>query len=242
MCNDDVMDIMYHLFDKARRIHHEDVVNNGMSYARFVKNFYHGNRHIDCKNSTCRNIHAVILIIVHEVLLNHKEMADELLFGRDVQPSDCIKLKKAFDTTVPYPPKISPSQPPHIVAPPPTFECNMTEEQIMRITAFADTNYLFSFCSNPINELYELFTCKEGFRLTVTNIRNVAVLFDALYEFGYISRGWQTVIQKRKLLYSKNGIPITATTLSTALSEIKKSPTAISTATRALIKALHENR
>ena len=233
---------MYRMFEKARRIHREDVVNNGMPYARFVKDFYHGNRHIDCTNPTCKNIHSVILNIVHEVLLNHKEIADRLLFGRDFQPGDCVKLKKAFDSSASHPPKIFPSQSPHIVAPPPTFGCNMTEEQIMRITAFADANYLFSFCNSPIDELQALFTCKDGVRLTVNNIRNVAVLFDALYEFGYISRGWQTVIQKRKLLYSKNRIPITATTLSTALSEIKKSPTAISTATRALVKALHENK
>ena len=62
------------MFEKARRIHREDVVNNGMPYTRFVKDFYHGNRHIDCTNPTCKNIHSVILNIVHEVLLNHKDL------------------------------------------------------------------------------------------------------------------------------------------------------------------------
>ena len=111
----------------------------------------------------------------------------------------------------------------------------LTKEQIMRITAIATANYLFSFYGEPHDDICSLLECKENFHLVATNIRNVTVMFDTLYEIGLIARGWQTVIEKRGLLYSKNGIPVTASSLSSALSSIKKNPTAKTHAIRMMV-------
>ena len=111
----------------------------------------------------------------------------------------------------------------------------LTKEQIMRITAIATANYLFSFYGDPHDEIHSLLECKKNFHLVTTNIRNVAVMFDTLYEIGLIARDWQTVIEKRGLLYSKNGIPVTASSLSSALSSIKKNPTAKAHAIRKMV-------
>ena len=119
--------------------------------------------------------------------------------------------------------------------PPLTFGRYLTKEQIMRITAIATANYLFSFYGDPQDDIRSLLECKKDFHLVAANIRNVAVMFDTLYEIGLISRGWQTVIEKRGLLYSKNGIPVTASSLSSALSSIKKKPTAMIHAIRMMV-------
>jgi hypothetical protein len=63
----------------------------------------------------------------------------------------------------------------------------------------------------------------------VENIRSVAILFDTLLENGMIDWKWKAAMANGgHLLSKKTGKPISATTLSSALSEIKKRPTPVS--------------
>ena len=86
----------------------------------------------------------------------------------------------------------------------------------------ANTYRLFCVSTVRMEDMEALFSCKEGFRIRVNNIRRVAVLFDALLEKSYILSNWQSVLARGKFLLSKDGKRIvTATSLSSALSAAK---------------------
>lgn len=234
----DVMNELHALLSKAINLFKEDVLTQRKSYDRFVEDFYHGNRYIRCDNPICRNIHEVNLHIVHRLLTSRQDLVLPILNSRTFSLEDCLLLKRSFDQPECNPPKVFPTFQCNVKARPLSFGCNLTKEQIMRISAIATANYLFSFYGTPHNDLHHLFECKQGFSLVVLNLRNVAVMFDTLYEIGLIGRGWQTVIERKKLLYSRNGTPVTATSLSSALSAIKKNPTAEANTIRLAIKGL----
>ena len=90
-----------------------------------------------------------------------------------------------------------------------------------------------------MEDMEALFTCKEGFRIRVNNIRHVAVLFDALLERSYIQTYWQSVLERGKFLVSKDGKRIvTASSLSTALSATRIRPTSVVYAIKIMIGRL----
>lgn len=231
----DVQNELFALFEKARNLYREEVVTNQKSYTRFVEDFYHGNRYISCHKCICKNIHEVNIHVVYQLLSDCYDLSIQFLTAENFTLQDCVQLKKAFDQTDCNPPKAFPTKHTPVKEPPLTFGRCLTKEQIMRITAIATANYLFSFYGDPQDDIRSLLECKKGFHLIAANIRNVAVMFDTLYEIGLISRGWQTVIEKRGLLYSKNGIPVTASSLSSALSSIKRNPTAMTHAIRMMV-------
>lgn len=231
----DVLNELFALLEKARNLYREEVVTNQKSYARFVEDFYHGNRYIPCDKCLCKNIHEVNIHIVYQLLSERYDLSSKFLTAENFTLQDCVRLKKAFDQTDCNPPKAFPTKHIPVKEPPLTFGRYLTKEQIMRITAIATANYLFSFYGAPQDDIRSLLECKKDFHLVAGNIRNVAVMFDTLYEIGLISRGWQTVIEKRGLLHSKNGIPVTASSLSSALSSIKRNPTAMTHAIRMMV-------
>ena len=99
---------------------------------------------------------------------------------------------------------------------------------MVRIADCANANHLFcvSVTAEDINALLD---CKSGYSIKVGNIRNVAILFDALLDNGMIKWNWKAAMAKGRHILSKNtGKAISATTLSSALSEIKKQPTPVS--------------
>ena len=90
-----------------------------------------------------------------------------------------------------------------------------------------------------MEDMEALFTCKEGFRIRVNNIRHVAVLFDALLERSCIQEHWQSVLERGKFLVSKDGKRIvTASSLSTALSATRIRPTSVVYAIKIMIGRL----
>ena len=96
---------------------------------------------------------------------------------------------------------------------------------MVRIADCANTNHLFCV-SVATEDIRALLECRNGYRVTVVNIRSFAILFDALLEHGMIDWNWKAVMANGEhLLSKKTGKPISATTLSSALSEIKKRPT-----------------
>ena len=93
-----------------------------------------------------------------------------------------------------------------------------------------------------MEDMEALFTCKEGFRIRVNNIRHVAVLFDALLEKSCIQAHWQSVLERGKFLVSKDGKRIvTASSLSTALSATRIRPTSVVYAIRTMIGRFHNS-
>ena len=97
---------------------------------------------------------------------------------------------------------------------------------MVRIAHCANTNHLFCVSEVSIDDMQSLLECKSNFSLKVENARNVAVLFNALLEGNLIGWNWKKAMENGgHLLSRKTGKPISATTLSSALSDIKRKPT-----------------
>ena len=106
------------------------------------------------------------------------------------------------------------------------------------IVSCANTYHLFSH-STCIEEMEALFACKEGFRIRVNNLRHVAILFDALLEKSLIQSRWQSVLDKGRFLQSKDGERcVSATSLSSALSAVRKNVTSVAMGIRKAIGQL----
>lgn len=111
--------------------------------------------------------------------------------------------------------------------PPLSFGCHFSREQMAGIVSCANTYHLFSV-SVRIEDMEALFSCKEGFRIRVNNLRHVVVLFDALLENSYIQSRWQSVLDKGGFLLSKDGErSVSASSLSSALSAVRNNVTSV---------------
>ena len=113
-----------------------------------------------------------------------------------------------------------------VMSPPLSFGCNLTDEQMVRISHVAGTNHLFCVSEGETVDLKPLLRCEECNPMVVPNIRLVAQFFDVLAEYQKVAWDWKMVMERGGYLVSKNGVPITANTLASALSAIKTHETA----------------
>ena len=133
-----------------------------------------------------------------------------------------MELRKQYDRSELLPPPIEHYVGRDIKAPPLSFGCNFTKEQMTGIVSCANTYHLFCVSKVCLEDMEALFSCKEGFHIRVNNIRHVAILFDALLENSFIQPYWQSVLDKGRFLLSKDGKRfISASSLSSALSVIR---------------------
>ena len=124
-------------------------------------------------------------------------------------------------------------------APPLSFGCNFTQEQMTGIVSCANTYHLFCVSMLCVEDMEALFSCKEGFHIRVNNLRHVVILFDALLENSLIQSRWQSVLDKGQFLQSKDGTRfITASNLSSALSAVRNNKTAVAYSIRRAIGLL----
>ena len=107
-----------------------------------------------------------------------------------------------------------------------SFGCNLTDEQMVRISCIASTNHLFCVSEGETVDLKPLLCCEECKPMVVPNIRLVAQFFDVLAEYQKVAWDWKNTMERGGYLVSKNGVPITANTLASALSAIKTHETA----------------
>ena len=113
-----------------------------------------------------------------------------------------------------------------VMSPPLSFGCNLTDEQMVRISCIASTNHLFCVSEGETVDLKPLLCCEECKPMVVPNIRLVAQFFDVLAEYQKVAWDWKNTMDRGGYLVSKNGVPITANTLASALSAIKTHETA----------------
>ena len=113
-----------------------------------------------------------------------------------------------------------------VMSPPLSFGCNLTDEQMVRISCIASTNHLFCVSEGETMDLKPLLCCEECKPMVVPNIRLVAQFFDVLAEYQKVAWDWKNTMDRGGYLVSKNGVPITANTLASALSAIKTHETA----------------
>ena len=236
----DVAEELFALLAEAREIYLHDVVAGGKRYGRFVDDFINSHRYIDCGNVVCRNCHAMNLHIA-KVLLTDLAERTRLLFVADTFSfENCMELKRMYDISDPGSPADRDETGFSLNAPPISFGCDLTKEQMTGIVACANTYHLFCV-SVRIEDMEALFACKKGFSIRVNNIRRVVILFDALLENSFIQSRWQNVLGKGAFLQSKDGTrSVSVSTLSSALSSIKNNMTSVAYSIRKVIDRLKE--
>ena len=152
-----------------------------------------------------------------------------------------MELRKLYDQSEPLPPPTKRHTDGFIKAPPLSFGCNFTQEQMTGIVSCANTYHLFCVSEVCIEDMEALFSCKEGFHIRVNNLRHVAILFDALLENSFIQFRWQSVLDRGKFLQSKDGSRfVSASSLSSALSAIRGNMTSVAYGIKRTIGQLKE--
>ena len=163
------------------------------------------------------NIH-----IAKGMLIECVHLIQPLFAASDFSFDMCMELQRKYDRSELLPVSTKHYTDGFIKAPPLSFGCNFTQEQMTGIVSCANTYHLFCVSAVCTEDMEALFSCKEGFHIRVNNIRHVAILFDALLENSFIQPYWQSVLDKGRFLLSKDGKRfISASSLSSALSVIR---------------------
>lgn len=235
----DVAEELFTLLSEARVIYLQDVIKSGKRYDRYVDDFVHSHRYINCNNAVCRNCHEMNIHIVkglHDCagLVRKYFTADSFSF------EDCMRLKWKYNFYESSSPG-SPGADNPTRVPPLSFGCNFSREQMKDIVACATAFHLFCVSTLCIEDMEALFSCRENFSIRVNNVRHVAVMFDALLENRLIEPYWQSVLDKGRFLVSKDGRSyVSASSLSTALSIARIKKTAAANGIRKAIAGLKE--
>lgn len=209
---------MFALLSEARELYLRDVIVGGKRYSRCVDDFINSHRYINCNNAICQNCHEMNIHIVKGLLTECVYLIQPLFTAPTFSFEKCMELRRLYDRSEPLPLHTDG----FIKAPPLSFGCNFTQEQMIGIMSCANTYHLFCVSAVCIEDMEALFSCKEGFHIRVNNIRHVAILFDALLENSFIQPYWQSVLDKGRFLLSKDGKRfISASSLSSALSVIR---------------------
>jgi len=182
------------------------------------------------------NIH-----IVKGLLTECAHLIQPLFTASDFSFEECVELRRQYDRAEPLPTPIVHRNDGLVKAPPLSFGCNFTQEQMTGIVSCANTYHLFCVSMLRVEDMEALFSCKEGFHIRVNNLRHVVILFDALLENSFIQSRWQSVIDKGRFLQSKDGRRfITASNLSSALSAVRKDMTSVAYGIKRVIKELKQ--
>ena len=198
------------------------------SHKRLVEEFADSHKHVNCDSHRCRNVHGRNYNAVKRLLVERPDLAQQLFHCRTFTLGDSIKMKNVFDTTDAPPPNNTHVMDVSEVKRPLSFGCHLTYEQMARIADCANTSHLFCVQKVSVEDIQSLLKCEQGFQIAVGNIRNVAMMFDTMVEQKLIDWNWKAAMTSGKHLLSKMGKPISASSLSSALSEVRKRPTAMS--------------
>lgn len=195
---------------------------DGKRYNRYVDDFINSHRYINCNNAVCRNCHEMNIHIVKGMLIECVHLIRPLFAASDFSFEKCMELQRRYDRSEPLSPTLVYRTDGFIKAPPLSFGCNFTKEQMTGIVFCANTYHLFCVSEVCTEDMEALFSCKEGFHIRVNNLRHVVILFDALLENSFIQSRWQSVLDKGRFLQSKDGARfISASSLSSALSAVR---------------------
>lgn len=233
------MEELFELLSEARELYLQNVIADGKRYSRYVDDFINSHRYINCDSAVCRNCHEMNIHIVKGLLTECAHLIHPLFTASDFSFDECMELRRQYDRSEPLPTPIVHRVAKVTDAPPLSFGCNFTQEQMTGIVSCANTYHLFCVSMLHIEDMEALFSCKEGFHIRVNNLRHVVILFDALLESSLIQSRWQSVFDKGRFLQSKDGSRfITASNLSSALSAVRKNMTSVTYGIKRVIKEL----
>ncbi len=99
----------------------------------------------------------------------------------------------------------------------------LTEAQITALASIAAAHGAFR--ENDIHKIKEklvdILNCKRGTHIKVANLQPIVLMLDVLMRKGVIRYGWQSFLERGKLLLDQNEKIIKSSTLSTNVSRAK---------------------
>ena len=215
------------------------MIADGKRYNRYVDDFINSHRYINCNSVICRNCHEMNIHIVKGLLTECVHLIQPLFTASDFSFEKCMELRRRYDRSKLLPTPVVYRTDKVTDAPPLSFGCNFTQEQMTGIVSCANTYHLFCVSMLCVEDMEALFSCKEGFHIQVNNLRHVVILFDALLENSLIQSRWQSVLDKGRFLQSKDGSRfITASNISSALSAVRNNKTAVASGIKRVLKEL----
>lgn len=112
-----------------------------------------------------------------------------------------------------------------------TLGCQLTDRQMDLLVELVQSHNIFDLAdeSDVRSVLCSLLKCNVGVSVCVKNIRNVAILFDAMAQYHLINNNWQYVMGEGRFLnrLQKDGTEkyITSSCLSSSLSRVRRTST-----------------
>lgn len=192
------------------------------TYEHFVRDFINGHTFIPCQDFRCLNNHKMNLGILSSMLA-HKAFMEEHFFQKDLSAEAILSLVHEFQRGRIFAGEAIPIRPPQ----PPMGSCRVSfnsrlkEQHYAQLAECANAYQMF-LGESTTQSMRAFFECEEGFVLQVSNVREVAVMLDALRECGFICARWQLVCEQRKLLFNaRRSAFISANALASALRDAK---------------------
>ena len=229
-CEEDVNRELYELFNSAKSLYQTEVVEHHMKPDVFMDLFISSHQYINCNRACCKNSHEMNLKIIRKLF---EEPADESLLNQKLTKDDFLQLVHSRLTS-----SCPVSDVKHSYL---TLDSCFSDIQLEHLAKIALQNNLFQLDEQDdvLKVLSFLFEHKPYTLVHVNHVRNMAILFDALSENKMISGRWQSIIESRGTVLSHHtGKPLTSSSFSSALSKVRKIPTAAYYSIREAVKKM----
>lgn len=182
----------------------------------FIELFERSHQYIDCDCARCKNSRQMAIGIIG-TLFRDSKCVSIIKKKEDYSKQELIELfLQHVGTGLPILTRKKSS----IL----TLGCQLSDRQMDLLVELVQSHDIFDFADNSDvrSELCRLFKCDLDASIRVKNVRNVAVLFDAMAQYHLINNNWQYVMGEGRFLTSikKDGTEkfITSSCLSSSLS------------------------
>lgn len=207
---EDAAKMFYELCVDACKAYQLMVVEKGMKNDFFIEYFISSHRHIDCNQAFHKNVHETNLVAIRHLFEWRMDLVKTYLLDERFNIGDSLTLAAELAAG-----GTGPGRAADVAA---GLSYHLSDEQMIRIANCANANCLF-FCAQVTPEILKAFLdCRHDGVLRVTNMRRVALLLGKMEFYGLLDYGWQTIIEKKRMLLSSKGKPVTHSDLSSALS------------------------
>lgn len=219
-CKEDFYRELYELFEIARSWYLQAEKNHTKT-EYFIELFERSHNYIDCDSARCKNSRQVAIGIIGTLFRDSKCVAI-IKKKEDFSQQELIELfLQRMGTGLPI---LT-----HKKSSTLTLGCQLSDRQMDLLVELVQNHDIFDFADNSgvRSELCRLFKCDLDTSIHVKNVRNVAILFDAMAQYHLINNNWQYVMGEGRVLTSikKDGTEkiITSSCLSSSLSRIRRS-------------------
>lgn len=218
-CTEDFYRELCELFKIARKWYFM-AVKNHMKTEDFIEFFERSHHHVDCDNAKCKNSRLLMLGIIGKVFRDKHSMAN-------IEAKEDFSQQEIIDLFLRHVSVVLPlsNQKESTML---TLGCKPSERQMDMLVELVQNHNIFELPDghDMRSVLLRLLLCDPEVFIYVKNVRNAAILFDAMAQCHLINNNWQHIMTKGNFLRksSKEGTDkcITSSCLSSSLSRVRK--------------------